>query len=310
MGNIAIQIVLQNRQSVLLLSQIILKIMNRLILSLAIVFITTLSTFSKENVRIHVMSFNIRYDNPEDGVQNWHYRKENIVRMIKFYDLDIIGFQEVLVNQLNYLKENLKDYRTVGVGREDGKEEGEFTPVFYRKSRFKEVKSSTFWLSETPEKVSKGWDAALERIASWVILKDKITGKEFIFMNTHFDHQGDQARNESSNLLKRKAIELAGSKQLILTGDFNLTPETDGIKALLQPDGNHTIVNSSSIAKYSYGPDWTTCGFDNRSFSKRVVKDYVFLKNIDKVYRYAVLAEMLNNLFLSDHCPVFVQLEL
>ena len=141
--------------------------------------------FSQKSARINVMSFNIRYDNPSDGDQNWHLRKENVVRMINFYDLDIIGMQEVLVSQLNYLKDNLPGYQAVGVGREDGKDKGEFSPVFYRKDRFKELKSGTFWLSETPDKVSKGWDAALERIASWVVLKDNLTGKEFIFMNTH-----------------------------------------------------------------------------------------------------------------------------
>ena len=161
-------------------------------------------SYSQKSKPINAMSFNIRYDNPEDGAQNWHHRKENVVRMLNFYDLDIIGMQEVLVSQLNYLKDNLKDYQAIGVGREDGKEKGEFAPVFFRKDRFKELKSGTFWLSETPEKVSKGWDAALERIATWIVLKDKTTGKDFIFMNTHFDHRGKQARIESAKLLKTK----------------------------------------------------------------------------------------------------------
>ncbi len=279
-----------------------------LILAIGILFVPM--TFAKKKEAINVMSFNIRYDNPKDGKQNWHNRKENTVRMINFYDLDIIGMQEVLVHQLNYLKENLNQYKSVGVGREDGKEKGEFAPVFYRKDRFEELKSGTFWLSETPEKISKGWDAALERIASWVVLKDKTTGKEFIFINTHFDHRGKKARVESAKLLKQKAKELSGDLQLILTGDFNLVPESEGIQTLLKADGDNTVVNSSSIAKYNYGPDWTTCGFDNRPFEVRKVIDYIFLKNVPTVHRYAVLSEMLNDVFLSDHCPVFVQLEL
>ncbi len=279
-----------------------------LILAIGILFVPM--TFAKKKEAINTMSFNIRYDNPKDGKQNWHHRKKNVVRMINFYDLDIIGMQEVLVHQLNYLKDNLKEYKAIGVGREDGKEKGEFAPVFYRKDRFEELKSGTFWLSETPEKVSKGWDAALERIASWVVLKDKATGKEFIFINTHFDHRGKQARVESAKLLKQKAKELSGNLQLILTGDFNLVPESEGIQTLLKADGDNTVVNSSSIAKYNYGPDWTTCGFDNRPFEVRKVIDYIFLKNIPTVHRYAVLSEMLNDVFLSDHCPVFVQLEL
>lgn len=256
------------------------------------------------------MSFNIRYDNPEDGKQNWHHRKENVVRMINFYDLDIIGMQEVLITQLDYLKANLKQYKIVGVGREDGKEKGEFSPIFYRKDRFKELTSGTFWLSETPKKVSKGWDAALERIATWAVLKDKTTGKEFIFMNTHFDHIGKQARIESVKLLKQKSIELAGKLPLILTGDFNLVPESDAIKNLIEPNGKHTLVNSSSIATFRYGPDWTSCGFDNRPFEKRKTIDYIFVKRVKKVNKYAVFSEMLNDIFLSDHCPVFAQIEL
>ena len=277
-----------------------------------LILCSILSSFSyaQKSKQINAMSFNIRYDNPEDGAQNWHLRKENVVRMLNFYDLDIIGMQEVLVSQLNYLKDNLKDYQAIGVGREDGKEKGEFAPVFYRKDRFKELKSGTFWLSETPEKVSKGWDAALERIATWVVLKDKTTGKEFIFMNTHFDHRGKQARIESAKLLKTKATELAVGKQLVLTGDFNLVPESEGIQSITKPDGKNTLVNSSSVAEITYGPNWTSTGFKNRPFDQRRVIDYIFLKNISTVNRYAVITEKLNDLQLSDHCPVFVQVEL
>lgn len=284
--------------------------MKRNIIILLQLIIFTIPAFSQKSERINAMSFNIRYDNPADGDQNWHKRKENVVRMINFYDLDIIGMQEVLVSQLNYLKENLKGYQAVGVGREDGKEKGEFSPVLYRKDRFKELKSGTFWLSETPEKVSKGWDAALERIATWVVLKDKNTGKEFIFMNTHFDHRGKQARIESAKLLKSKASELAAGLQLILTGDFNLTPESEGIQTIIKADGKNTLVNSSGLATFKYGPDWTSTGFKDRPFEQRKVIDYVFLKQISKVNRYAVITEKLNDLQLSDHCPVFVQLEL
>ncbi len=284
--------------------------MKKYVLTVLQMLILTSFAFGQKNEPINAMSFNIRYDNPEDGPQNWHHRKENVVRMINFYDLDIIGMQEVLVGQLNYLETNLKQYKTVGVGREDGKEKGEFSPIFYRKDRFKELKSGSFWLSETPQMVSKGWDAALERIATWVVLKDKTSGREFIFMNTHFDHIGDIARIESAKLLKNKSIELAEDLPLILTGDFNLVPESEGIKTLIESDGKNTLVNSSSVADITYGPDWTTCGFDNRPFHERKVIDYIFVKGIKKVDKYAVLSEMLNDIFLSDHCPVLAQIKL
>lgn len=264
---------------------------------------------AQEVMRMNVMSFNIRYDNPEDGKQNWHHRKENVVQMINFYDLDVIGMQEVLVGQLNYLKSNLQQYQALGVGREDGKEKGEFSPIFYRKDRFEALKTGTFWLSETPNKISKGWDADLERIATWAIFRNKATGEEFIFMNTHFDHIGDIARVESAKLLKQKSTELAENLPLILTGDFNLVPESEGITTLTKPDGENTLFNASSLATFTYGPDWTTCGFDNRPYEVRKTIDYIFLKGINKVNKYAVFAEMKEDVFLSDHCPVFAQIE-
>jgi len=121
---------------------------------------------------------------------------------------------------------------------------------------------------------------------------------------------GKQARIESAKLLKQKSIELARGLPLILTGDFNLVPESEGIKTLIEPDGKNTLVNSSSVADITYGPDWTNCGFDNRPFHERKVIDYIFVKDVKKVNKYAVLSEMLNDIFLSDHCPVFAQIEL
>ena len=284
--------------------------MKKIYLILFCIMTISIPLFAQNSPRFNIMTFNIRYDNPDDGEQNWHKRKENVIRMVNFYDLDIIGMQEVLVSQLNYLKDNLPEFNSVGVGREDGKEKGEFTPVFYRKNRFRELDHGTFWLSETPDKVSKGWDAALERIATWIKLQDKTTGKEFLFINTHFDHRGKQARVESARLLKTKIAKLANGKQVMLTGDFNLVPESEGIQTLIKPDGENTLVNSSSVAEITYGPNWTSTGFDNRPYDQRRVIDYIFLKDIKTVKRYAVIAEKLNALQLSDHCPVFVQVEL
>ena len=143
-----------------------------------------------------------------------------------------------------------------------------------------------------------------------MVLKDKTTGKEFIFINTHFDHLGKQARIESAKLLKSKATELAAERQLILSGDFNLEPESEGIQTITKPEGKNTLVNSSNVAEIAYGPKWTFTGFKNLPFDQLIEIDYIFLKNIKTVYRYAVISEKLNDLQLSDHCPVFVQLEL
>lgn len=278
---------------------------------LLIVFLTVASlAFAQNGSRINTMSFNIRYDQPKDAEQNWHNRKENVIRMLNFYDLDIIGMQEVLVSQLNYMKEHLPEYGVVGVGRNDGKEKGEFSPVFYRKDRFKMVKTETFWLSDTPDKVSKGWDASLPRIATWTILQDKNTGKEVLFINTHFDHRGVQARIESAKLLKSKILLLAEERPVILTGDFNSVPDSEAIKHLTDPNDINSLSDSKKEAKLQYGPNWTSGGFDTKPFAERNVIDYIFVKGISTVHRYAVFTEKLNEICLSDHSPVFAQVEL
>lgn len=268
------------------------------------------AAFSQNGGRINAMSFNIRYDQPKDAEQNWHNRKENVIRMLNFYELDIIGMQEVLDSQLDYLKENLVNYGVVGVGRKDGIDQGEFTPVFYRKDRFRRVKSSTFWLSETPNRVSKGWDADLERIATWAILQEKNTNKELLVINTNFDHRGVQSRIESARLLKAKISELAGERQVILAGDFNSVPDSEAIQLLTNPKDKKSLIDSKKNATFTYGPDWTSTRFDTKPFDQRKVIDYIFLKGITTINRYAVFTEKLNEICLSDHCPVFVQIEL
>ena len=277
--------------------------------TLAMLFFVTF-IYSQDIAKTNIMSFNIRYDEPNDKEQNWNHRKENVLRMLNFYDLDIMGFQEVLLSQLNYLKTNLDAYDVVGVGREDGMDKGEFVPIFYRKDRFKKIETGTFWLSETPNKVSKGWDANLERIVTWVILIDKRSDKEFIILNTHFDHRGVEARIQSAQLLKSKIGKLAQGRQVILTGDFNSLPESDAIRTLTNISDGNRLVNSNELAKLTYGPNWTSGGFDSKPFDQRRIIDYVFLKNIAVVNRYAVFTEKLNEICLSDHCPVFVQIEM
>ena len=280
------------------------------IITFLIFLIVTLIAFAQNESTVNTMSFNIRYDNPKDAEQNWHHRKENVIRMLNFYDLDIIGMQEVLVSQLEYMKAHLPEYSVVGVGRKDGKDKGEFSPVFYRKDRFKMIKTETFWLSETPDKVSKGWDANLERIATWTILKDKDTDKEILFVNTHFDHRGLQARVESARLLKSKISVLADGRPVILTGDFNSVPNSKAIQHLTDPKDGNRLYDSKKEAKFTYGPDWTSNQFDKSPFADRKVIDYIFVKGISGVNRYAVFTEKLNEICLSDHSPVFAQIKL
>ena len=171
---------------------------------------------------IKVISYNIRYNNPNDGKDIWENRRSSIVNYVIDEDPDFIGFQEVTFSQLNYLNLNLPDYNYVGVGRDDGKNKGEFSPIYFKKSNFKLIDSSTFWLSTNPEIISVGWDASMERICTYGLFKHKKSNKEIWVFNTHFDHIGAIARLESSRLIVKKIKELTKEDDyVILTGDFN-----------------------------------------------------------------------------------------
>ncbi|HON08417.1 MAG TPA: endonuclease/exonuclease/phosphatase family protein, partial [Verrucomicrobiota bacterium] len=177
---------------------------------------------------IKVMSFNIRNAGAKDGTNGWQYRKELVVQTVKVFDPDLLGMQEVLDYQGEYLRKNLNQYGFYGVGREDGKQKGEFVPVFYKKSRFIMLKAGHFWLSQTPDVPgSKSWDSSLPRICTYVLLKDKYADRELVYANVHYDHIGKVARAESSKLIRKRMKEFEGKYPIILTGDFNTTEDTD-----------------------------------------------------------------------------------
>ena len=206
--------------------------MKRLIYLLAAVAFTACGSATS----LSVMTFNMRYDNPEDGQNNWRFRRERIAGVIKAQEVDVLGTQELLSNQFNDLSGLLTGYQGVGVGRLDGAESGEYCAVFFRKDRFTLLDSGTFWLSETPEVVgSLGWDGACERIATWVVLRDR-DGRELFFIDTHLDHVGQVARDEGVSLLMKRIETLSGGRPVILTGDFNSEPGSS-VVAHVQKDG-------------------------------------------------------------------------
>ena len=259
---------------------------------------------------INVMSFNIRYDNPEDSLDNWKFRKDRAANAVRFYDVDVLGTQEVLHNQLEDLKQRLPEYGVVGVGREDGKEKGEYSALWYKKNRFDLLDSGYFWLSETPEVPgSKGWDGACERIASWAKLKDKTSGKEFFALNTHLDHVGVVARREGISLMLDRVNQLSGGLPVIVTGDFNSEPESDVIKHVTDPANPEHLTDARLASPVVYGPAWRFHDFGKIPYQHRPLIDYVFVRNGFDVLRYGVLAETENEAFLSDHAPVLVTVE-
>ena len=268
------------------------------------------SDTSRQAEPIDVMSFNVRYDNPGDNQNNWQYRKDRVANAIRFYDAEVVGTQEVLHNQLEDLKQRLTDYDVIGVGREDGKEKGEYSALWYKKDRFEVLASGNFWLSETPETAgSKGWDGACERIASWAKLKDKQSGKALFALNTHLDHIGVAARREGVSLLLDKVKELGSGLPVIVTGDFNADPASDVILHVTDATNPDHLTDARSISPIVYGPDWSFHDFGRVPLEERERIDYVFINQGFQVLRYGVLAEQENEAFLSDHAPVLVTLK-
>lgn len=251
---------------------------------------------------INVMSYNIRLNTASDGVNAWPNRKDNVKALVKFYDTDILCVQEALPEQFDALVENT-DFDVVGVGRDDGKRKGEFSAIYFNKNRFIKKDGGTFWLSLTPDVPSKGWDAALNRICSWVKLYDKLNKKELIVFNTHYDHIGVQARIESAKLIKQKIQEIAPKLPVIFTGDLNVTPETEAIATI-----KSFLTDAKEISiEPPYGPTGTFNGFKWDSPLKDKI-DYIFVNKGFKVQKFAVLSDSKDQRYYSDHLPVFVKL--
>lgn len=252
------------------------------------------------------MSYNIKYANENDGENSWSKRKDHITNQLKFYEPPILGLQEAVLEQLEHFKVNLPQYNYVGVAREDGKQKGEFTAIFYDTTRFDALENNTFWLSETPSKVSVGWDAALPRVCTYVKLKNKETGKEIWVFNSHFDHIGENARLESARLILKRIEEVNNADlPVVLMGDFNLEPGTEGIKLL-----SEKMDDSKNISrKVIFGPEGTFNGYEFHKPATRRI-DYIFTSKDDiKVLKYGVLTDSKDLRYPSDHFPVLVELE-
>lgn len=255
---------------------------------------------------MNVITYNVRYNTASDNENSWPMRREAVMDLLKFYKADIFSVQEALYDQITDLKEGMAEFEFVGVGRDDGNINGEFSAIFYRPSRYLLIENGTFWLSETPDHPSKSWDAALNRICTWAKFRDKETQKSFCIFNTHFDHKGVKARRESAILILKKIDELTGRKDpVILTGDFNLTPDEKPMMLIRQKLSDSRQV-SRTIPK---GPLGTFNGFDfNTTPENRI--DYIFVNRFITVNSYAVLNDSKNEHYPSDHLPVLVELEL
>lgn len=270
-------------------------------------FFIVLSAIVFQNIfaqDVKIMSYNIRLDVESDGENKWSNRNLFLTDQVKFYGPDFMGVQEALPHQMEFIQKELSNYKSIGIGREGGNK-GEFSAIFYNSDKFKLIEENTFWLSETPEKFSKAWDAAYPRICTYGLFQNKKTNKKFWVFNTHFDHVGDVARVESSKLILKKISEI-NSKNLpvVLTGDFNLKEETAPIKEMLV--GLDLARNVSKTKPF--GPEGTFSGFQ---FSKPVKDriDHIFVsKKGVEVAKFATLSDSKDCRYPSDHLPVYAEI--
>ena len=254
--------------------------------------------FSLKN-ELTVISYNIRYDNPNDAENQWEYRKERVANYIKEIRPDIIGMQEVLDPQLVFLDVSLTEFSFVGVGREDGKTKGEYSPILYNSNSLSLLQTDTFWLSETPTVISVGWDAALERICTYAQFEHKETGQKFWVFNTHFDHIGELARIQSAKLINQKVKMLnMNNSPVVITGDFNLTPNTAPIKIF--QNAYKDVMQKTPANANNYG---TFTGFDKLSNGEDRI-DYIFQKGLKTLESTHIWLKTTSGGWASDHHPV------
>lgn len=253
---------------------------------------------------VNVMTYNIRFDNPADGINQWGNRKQKVFDLIKKYDPDILGVQEALHHQLKDLTGYLVQYTFIGVGRDDGKQAGEYSAILFNKNRFEVLDQNTFWLSETPEiPGSRSWDAAITRVATWARLKDKRSGAEFVIINTHFDHIGNEARSNSAAILKAKALELGKNLPVIITGDFNCTRDEIPYQRMMAKSGLQLHDPATQNAPGTF------CNFAVNSMACRAI-DYIFHSDHWNAVNYTVIQDNDGKNYPSDHLPVMVKLTL
>ena len=260
------------------------------------------------------MSFNIRYNTPSDGENAWPYRRDNVASMIRFHHADLIGVQEALKGMLDELQERLPEWSWVGVGRADGKNDGEFSAIFYKTDRLELLENDTFWLSETPGVPgSKSWDAALERIVTWAKFRDRQNNQVFFHFNTHFDHRGSKAREESALLILQQVQRIAGAMPVVVTGDFNAPATSEPYRIITMGINNEDAVSSLMLydamlrsENKHHGPASTWNGFDTIVPERRI--DYIFVSGDIRVLQHGILTDTWNGLFPSDHLPVLAEI--
>ncbi len=256
---------------------------------------------SGQSSELKVMSYNIRLGSADDGTNSWLYRCQATLDMFEDQKPDVIGLQEALEDQVRLLEEFTRDYDYVGVGREDGKKEGEYMAIFWNKKTVKLMKWGTFWLSETPEKPSKGWDAACYRTATWALMKDKRTGEKFYFVNTHLDHIGAEARKNGLKLIVDRIDQInPEGYPMVLTGDFNIKPAAPELKDLDSRMKSARKVAPKTDSHNTYN-DWGKA-------KKDMIIDYIYISGFTCLEYQTVTKKYAQRTYISDHYPISARL--
>jgi len=259
---------------------------------------------------INVLTYNIRLAIPGDAPNTWEHRKQNVFQVIREANPGILGVQEALKEQVSDLEAAFPGYTKTGVGRDDGKEAGEFSPLFFDTTKYVLIKSGTFWLSQTPLVAgSRGWDAACNRVVTWIQLKEKKSKTVFFVFCTHFDHLGEMARRNSATLLLHAVDSLSGNKPVIVLGDFNSVPGSEPYDLITEKSNPQHLTDARLDCKHPSGPEFTFTGFKPGP-QPGVRIDYIFLKNNVQVLSFNVNEANDGQYYPSDHLPVSATLKI
>ena len=269
----------------------------------ALIAIPQISAQKKESEGLKVMSYNMRQGTAKDGTNSWEFRWPATIEMLEDVQPDVFGVQEAVGIQIKIVDEFTTLYKNVGVGREDGKKGGEHMSIFWNKKTVKLLKWGTYWLSETPDTPSKGWDAACMRTATWALMKDKKTGKKFYFVNTHLDHKGRQAQKNGLKVIVERIAEMnKEGYPMVLTGDFNVRPDN-----ICLIDLDRMMTSTRKIAKKT--DNHATYNGWGRSDAGNII-DYIYVSGFSSVPEYQTVTKKFGKIaFISDHYPVMSVLE-
>jgi len=278
---------------------------------ISVIFVWLFYCLALSAQELNVMTFNIRYNRPADSLDAWPYRKDKVSSQIHFHEIDLLGVQEALHDQMTDLQSRLPGFKYVGRGRDDGKEKGEYSAIFYDTTKLQLLQTKMFWLSQTPEVPgSKSWDADITRIVTWAKFRHRKTKKIFFAFNTHFDHIGQVARRESAKMVLNRIKEIAGEIPIVFTGDFNSRPSEEPVMIITDKTNPLHLTDSKEISRTPhYGPTGTANAFQSKERDDDPI-DYIFLKGKWKVLTHATISETWGGRYASDHFSVMAKISL